>query len=255
MPLVLNENAANVNVLLTIVDDNNNGIPDITFDDPDLAIYYFKDSATAWVELTLVAGTLGAWTANGFVELPDSNGEYLLGLPAAAITARKTTMLKIVYGMNKPLRDIVAFVGSPAYPSNFAVLAISPEGKVSTNPDNLEFSVIVPGGVTLEEENSNVQLFVKETDREITLVANQNIEAIDIKVVFETTDQIDLAIVPNSALTKSGVNAVFTLPDEVTDTVQVVRWAARNETTNVLYGQGEFPIRYAPFEDEPPVIP
>ncbi len=253
MPLVLNENAANVNVLITIVDDNNNGIPDIEFDDPDLAIYYFKDSATAWVQLTLVAGALGSWISSGFVELPDSDGEYLLSLPAAAITARKTTMLKIVYGTNKPLRDIVTLAGPPAFPANFSALLISGAGKVTTNPNSLQFNMRIPPiPISL---NGEFSVFVGETAREIVLTANQDVSAIPLKIVFERPDKTDLAIVEDDDLTKVAETVSFTLPSDVTDEAGLVRWAIRHNSNGTVYGNDEFSVNYAPLEDIPPPAP
>jgi len=253
MPLVLNENAANVNVLITIVDDNNNGIPDILFDDSDLEIYYFKDTATAWVQLTLVAGTLGSWVSNGFIELPDSDGEYLLSLPAAAVTARKTTMLKIVYGTNKPLRDIVTLVGPPSFPANFAALLISSSGKVTTNPNSIQFNMRIPPiPISL---NGEFSVFVGETNRTIILTANQDVSAIPLKIVFERSNKEDLAIVEDDDLTKVAETVSFTLPADVTDEAGLVKWAIRHETDGTVYGYDEFSVNYAPLEDIPPPAP
>jgi hypothetical protein len=253
MPIVLNENAQNVNLLITILDDDGNGITGITHDDADLAIFYFNESASSWVLLSLTEGTLGSWTSNGFIECSDedisSEGEYILGLPNNAISARKSLLLKVVYGTNKPLRDIVSFTGPPAFPNNFSTMQISNDGKLNINLTSLRLMLTIPSIAT--SLTGNFRVFIKETNRTLTFTANQNIESTDIKFVFENDGGEDLAIVSNEDLTKSGNTVSFTLPSEVTDTIGLIRWSARHETDNTLFGQDEFEVEYAPYTDEP----
>lgn len=249
MPIVLNENATNVNLLISITDDDGNGITNITHDDEDLTISYFSESASDWVILSLVQGVLGAWTSNGFIELPNGEGEYLLGLPNAAVSSRKSIMLRVNYGNNKPLRDIVNFVGPPSFPNNFANMQINQDGKLNLNITSLRLMLQIPSIAT--SLMSNFRVFVKETGRTVTFTANENIESVDLQFVFEDVDGLDLGIVEGEDLNVVGNTVSLVLPSTVTDDVRRVRWAARNATDGTLYGQDEFSVEYAPYQDEP----
>lgn len=110
-------NAASLVQLLLVVDSNNDPIAGIAFDDVDLAVSYKLQDGAAWVTPALVAGTLGAYLANSWVELGD--GLYQWCPPAAAIVAGTSTAVRVVYAANPAMYDTI----EPKLASQSVILA------------------------------------------------------------------------------------------------------------------------------------
>lgn len=103
--MLFTTDAASLVQLLLVVDSNSDPIPSITFDDADLAVSYKLQAGAAWVTPVLVAGTLGTYLANSWVEL--GAGLYQWCPPAAAIVAGTSTAVRVVYAANPALYDTI----------------------------------------------------------------------------------------------------------------------------------------------------
>jgi len=97
--------AASLPLLLLVVDSNLESITGITFDDADLAVSYKLQAGAAWVTPALVAGSVGNYLANSWVELGD--GMYQWCPPAAALVAGTSTAVRVVYAANPALYDTI----------------------------------------------------------------------------------------------------------------------------------------------------
>lgn len=248
MIYVCPEDSANLDVFIKIVDDNGDPIT-TTHDDVDLTIEYLKDSDTAWVPITLVTGIFAGYLTSKFVEVPTSDDLYKLSIPVGAINARKSTLLRVTYGINRPQELVLQFVGPRVYPNNWSTLIINSGGKVSTMSVDPQFQISIPP--TDLVLSGGGQIFIKEEGRDLVFLADTNIEAIPLSLVIENPDKTDKLVVIDDDLTKVGQTVTFTLPSSLTETIGSYNWAIRNATTHILYGTGSFSVSYAPHVDDP----
>lgn len=248
MIYVCPEDSASLDIFVKIVDDNGDPIT-TTYDDVDLTIEYLKDSDAAWVPITLVTGTFAGYLSSKFVAVPDSDDLYKLSIPAGAINARKSTLLRVTYGINRPQELVLQFVGPKVYPANWSSMLINSAGKVSTVSVDPQFKISIPPATILIAGGG--QIYIKETLRDLVFEADVNIEAVDLSLIIEWPDKIDKLVVDDIELTKVGTTVTFTLPSSLTEEVGSYNWAIRNATTHVLYGTGSFSVSYAPHVDDP----
>lgn len=241
------EDSANLDIFIKIVDNNGEAIT-TTHDDADLSIEFIKDSGTEWTAITLVTGTYAGYLSSKFVAVPDSDGLYKLSIPATAINARKSTLLRVTYDINDPQELVLQFVGPKVFPTNWSSLLITSGGKVSAIDTDPTFQINIPP--TDISVSGGGTIYIKELNRELVFGANVDIEAIPIVLIIEFPNKLDKLIVPDMDLTKVGTSVSFELPAELTEEVASYNWAIRHETTNVLYGTGSFAISYAPHVDE-----
>lgn len=92
-------------LLIRIVDDAGEPISGITHDDEELSVALFAHLGTAWVPITLTAGTVGTYAANTIAEI--GAGIYQLCLASSAITPGGVTQIRVVYADNDPLYDAI----------------------------------------------------------------------------------------------------------------------------------------------------
>jgi hypothetical protein len=248
MIYVCPEDSSNVDIFIKIVDDNGDPI-ETDYDDEDLTIEYLKDNSTAWVPITLVTGSYSGYLSGKFVPVPDSDDLYKLSIPAGAINARKSTLLRVTYNTNRPQELVLQFVGPRVYPANWSSMLISSGGKVATITVEPNFLInIPPTGLLI---SGGGQIYIKETGRELIFLANEDIEELPISLIIELPSRVDKLIVPDEELTKVEQTVTFTLPESLTDDVGSYNWAIRHAETNVLYGAGSFSVSYAPHVDDP----
>lgn len=103
MDIRTNETSLITQLLLT--DDAGDPITGVAYDDADLAVSYRLVSGGAWVDLTLVDGTLGTFVASSWKEI--GGGLYQLCPPDAAIVANTATAVRVTYGANASQYDVL----------------------------------------------------------------------------------------------------------------------------------------------------
>lgn len=216
---------------LRFLDDLNAPIPSIVYNDGTLSIGYKLHGSTTWTNLSLVSGTLGTWTSNGFVEDSGSNGLYELGIPDIAKIAGKRTYWRFKQGGNQFRYDSIDYVAIP-----------------SANTDSIAFDITVPGlGPIFTSDNAII--YIKEESIEVTFTANQDISAETLVIIFELASGIDSYVILDSDITKSGNNATITLPVGFTSTTKSLNWSIRKASNKKVYGTGKIAVSYAPHED------
>lgn len=71
---------------------------DVAYNASGLQVSYRIEDDTSWTDLTLVAGTLGAYLSSSFVKEASGSDRYQLCWPNAAIESGKKTSVRITYG-------------------------------------------------------------------------------------------------------------------------------------------------------------
>lgn len=156
-------NASNLILRVRLKNDANVRITGIAFNDPDLAVSYSLESNSVWVTPSLVAGTLGTYIANSWVEI--GNGLYQYCPPNAAIVANTCSLIRVVYGANEAEECAInarlpVAVGSAAFTP--VVVARVPIGSAVGWPQEL-----VIGDAYLTATATAPPLFIKDIDDNI----------------------------------------------------------------------------------------
>ena len=211
------------------LDDAGDPITSLAWNTAGISIGYKRYGATSWTNLNLASATVGTYTSNGFVEDPDGNGFYELGVPNASRISGHRTVWRFKHGANQYRYDSIDYVAIPAQESSGI---------------NLEFAI---PGVSEVFTTSN-SLYVQEREVEVTFTANQDVSAIPLVLIFEDADGIDKFIINDSDMTKTGDSVVITLPDTFTDAEKTLQWAIRNQDTDRVYGSGSISVVYAPYQ-------
>lgn len=92
-------NASNILLSMFLVDDNDDPIVGLNFDDVLLTVTYKLETGTTWVVSDLEEGILGEYLENSWQEIGD--GWYQWCPPNAAIVPNTTTLVGAVYDSNK----------------------------------------------------------------------------------------------------------------------------------------------------------
>lgn len=103
--MLVSRTASSLNLRVRLVDNDDDPLPNIAYNNADLTVRYRRPTDTSWQTITLVAGTPGSWTANGWIGI--GGGWHELGLPDAAIVPGGRTELEIVYAANRPQADAI----------------------------------------------------------------------------------------------------------------------------------------------------
>jgi len=115
---------------LELLDNSSRAITNVPFDDADLAISYLLESGTDWVTPALVAGTIGTYIENSWVEI--GQGIFQWCPPSAAVVAGTKTLVRAVYGANDPQFDsIEAVLGTSQGTGSVTVVRsiVDPDGQ------------------------------------------------------------------------------------------------------------------------------
>lgn len=108
----INRDATSVILTVIVLDSDGAAVPDIAWNDPDLAIHWRASAGGSWTEITRSEGTVGTWSSGGWVHL--GLGVYQLGLPNAAVVAGDRTIVRLVYDEHPPQ---YAAIDAVLYPS------------------------------------------------------------------------------------------------------------------------------------------
>lgn len=103
--MLIPRNASSLPLRVRLVDNDDDPLPNLAYDNADLVVRYRRPTDTAWQTIELVAGTAGTYTENGWVGI--GGGWHELGLPDAAIVPGGRTDLEIVYAANPPQADAI----------------------------------------------------------------------------------------------------------------------------------------------------
>jgi hypothetical protein len=101
--------------LIGLADNNGDPILGIPFDHPLLTVQVLLHSSATWQTLSLIAGSVGVWSADSWVEIGE--GVYQICLANSYLTAGQTTGLRIKYSTNEPQIDVISCT-LPAINSN-----------------------------------------------------------------------------------------------------------------------------------------
>lgn len=133
----INRDATSVILTVIVLDSDGAAIPDIAWNDPDLAIHWRASAGGSWTAITRGEGTVGTWSSGGWVHL--GLGVYQLGLPNAAVVAGDRTTVRLVYDAHPPQ---YAAIDAVLYPS---VDVSSDVAAIKAKTDNLPASPAAVG--------------------------------------------------------------------------------------------------------------
>lgn len=98
-------NASSLILRLKLVDDANDPVTGIAFDDVDLQMSYLLEASDTWVSPTLVSGTAGTFLANSWVEI--GSGIYQWCPPNAVVVQGSTTLIRATYSSYQAQYDTI----------------------------------------------------------------------------------------------------------------------------------------------------
>ena len=224
--MIADRTANNIILKVELRDDAGQPITGVLFSDVNLTLELWANESTAWGLRTLVDGTLGTYLSDSWKEIGEGLYEY--GFPNSFIQPGQRVDLRLKYSTNAPQFDSISFL-------------------TSDSAKKVDFTISAPGiEITLDSE---VLVYTKEEGIIVVFIADENIEAIPLKIIFETSDKVDVVVIPNESITKVGTEASVTLPSSLTVSAQQLSWSVRHATSERVYGTGTLSIVYAPEED------
>jgi hypothetical protein len=227
--MIADRSQVDLYVTFQFLDDAGNGITSLAWNTPNIEISYLKKGATAWVPLTLVAGTLGTYLSSSFIADSGGNGLYQLGIPNEAKVAGHRTYWRFKYAANQYRYDSIDYVSIP-----------------SAETSNATFEFSIPGVETVFTTESTI--YIRELEVDVAFTANQDITAIPLVLILEDSEGVDHYVISDSEMTKVGDTVTVRLPDDFTESERTLTWGIRNASNQRVYGTGSISVTYAPYE-------
>ena len=129
--MILDKDAEDVLLLVFVGDIDERPVLDVPHDAAGLAVEWRRPD-TGWVPITLVAGSLGVYTAGGWAQ--DSGGMYQLGLPASAVLPGQRVFVRVTHGGRTSVPAVVAFVGASSDAAAARAVVESIDGRLPAQP-------------------------------------------------------------------------------------------------------------------------
>lgn len=253
--MIISSKASNQNILIRIVDDNDDPINSIAYDNLDLSISYRTTSSVGWTALTLVDGTIGTWVVSSFKFI--ENGLYQLSIPNASIVPYNLTYWKVSY-LTTTVYDVIEATGSANLVNDTDLINAVRDSVWTRTQRSLTDPVQTLPSVpvfTLTIDDEEVQvvssslIYVHEQDVLLAFEVNTDLTAVLIELVIEESDGTDVLVIDDDDLTKTAEGFTITLPNELTATIGSFTWGVRRVSDQKFFGSGTFSVIYAPYKD------
>jgi hypothetical protein len=222
MSRTVDRTAASLNLIVRLADVADAPVTGVAFNNGSLQVAWRSSESSAWQIVTLVAGTLGDYTENGWVEI--GGGLYQFGLTDDAIVAGDRTTLRVVYASNPPQFDAIDAVVYPLTPADRVVVAIPRLVSQSTLggiPQLRRADEDQPGSLTFYRGTQwamvlqDVGVLPAENEVYMTLKSGDLVTTLDtaaiLQIKVDLTDETATLVRLNGASPDSGLLDKFTM--------------------------------------------
>ena len=222
MPRLVERTAENLILRIRLRTGNGTLVTGLAHNTATLAVRYMRPSDTSWQTVSLVAGTIGTYTANSWKEI--GGGWYQLCLPNAAIVPGERTDIEIAYSAHTPWADSIDAVLVSMH--NVGVLGAGAGDytfDVDVADDDLE--LIVGAVVTIQNDSGvivrwgktkgdgTVSFNLDEGDYTLLVSAGASYEAHSQEISISGNDSESVVMVPVELIeaAEPTTNAVYRL--------------------------------------------
>jgi hypothetical protein len=128
-------------------------------------------------------------------------------------------------------------------------LNVQVDDTVGTFVPSTELAYNLPGYGSVAEIKTRLSFIVKQNNNTAEFAVEDDLTAIDITCIIESSSKTDVAIIANADLNKTSNSISFDLPAEVYNNLGSYVVGFRDSSTFRYYGGGSIVITYAPHED------
>ncbi|MCC9603516.1 hypothetical protein LOC67_23450 [Stieleria sp. JC731] len=213
----VDRDATELILFIKLVDDSNDPIEDVEYDDTDLVIKYIQPGDSAFTTVTLVEGTLGAYVANSFVQV--TSNIYQFCPPDSWVVDGSFTMIQLTYADGKPQEGVIYATASgdqitytsviesdPSYDSESGEITwVRGDDYVVTNNRQIDIDI---SGSTAQAGDTAYCKFAN-TDKSVSVSANAS--------VVDVNGAIKLRIQAPRSVTSAADAGTYAYDAEVVD--------------------------------------
>ena len=229
-------------ILWVYLEKDGSPVTGIAYNTAGFSLNAYLPGEVAATPVTMIAGTLGTYASNSWVEL--GQGIYQFCPGAALLLPGKLSLVEFTTPSSGKFKDTLNCVGVGE--------VIATNQKQDTilsaigNEADLNFTFTIPGVTPITATGGT--LYVKEQGRTISFTADQDLTPYTLELVLEQNG-VDVLVEPEANFTKSGNTITWTVPNSFTDEVGSYTWGIRNVANQHFYGSGSFSVVYAPHKD------
>lgn len=219
------KDATSVILWAELVDEQNDPLSGITYDDSDLSVYKLQPGDTALQAVTLVEGTVGTYLENSWIEIGD--GLYQFCPPDSWVVENQSTLVEFSYPGIREQRDLIEATAGGTTASSSSSSSIDTSATIFDS-STMEIN-LTRGDDYLVANDSNIDILVDDDVGDISVASSS--------AFFKASNAAKTATVSGSAsvVQVNGnfyIRLVFTRAQTSAATAGTYNWDAEIQDDN-----------------------